>query len=139
MLSILPYKKELLEGFIYDGIESNLTGKDIGEMVEFYAELGKCFMGIVDNKVIGIGGIYPLWHGAGSVFLFMNKEAEKYKVSIFKALLSHIPILVKEYEIKTLIVNCLSDSLKANNLITHLGFIKNKEIKMAMYIKRENI
>ena len=132
MLEIVPYERELLFGFEYNGIEKGLSGSQINAIVEFYATLGRVFVGLVDGKVIGVGGVYPLWKNAGSVFLFLNREASKYKVSIFKSLLDYIPMLIKEYDIKTLMVNCIDD-IQAKTLITHLGFRKSKEIKMGLY------
>ena len=135
MLKIVPYSKELLASFIYNGVECEITGGQIIPMVEFYNRLGECCVGLVDDKVIGIGGIYKLWENSGGCFLFLNREAQNHKKDIFKVLVQHMNTLLKKYEIKTLIVECLDDSLEANRLLAHLGFKRQKEIKMAFYIR----
>lgn len=132
MLKIVPYTKELLLGFHYDGIEKELSGTQINDIVEFYSKLGDCFIAMDGEKIIGVGGIYPLWKGAGSTFLFLNKEAVKYKLSLFKIMTAYIPILIKQYDIKTLMVNCI-DNIQAKNLITHLKFVKSKDVTMGLY------
>jgi hypothetical protein len=134
-IDILPFKKELLKNWKYDGTDKEISGSEIAHVIEYYAELGECYIGAVDGKVLGVGGAYPLWQDAGGCFLFLNKEAKNYKKSIFKALLKYMNILVKKYGIKTLTVECIDDSLEAHRLIRHLGFTKNKEIKMALYTK----
>lgn len=139
MLNVLPYKKELLSSFVYDGIESQITTSQIVSMVEFYAKLGKVYVGFVENKVIGVGGVYPLWEKSGGCFLFLNHIAKDYKLSVFKTLLKYMNILIKKFGIKTLIVECMDNSLKANNLINHLGFQKNREFKMNMYSRQERL
>ena len=135
MIEILPFDKELLKNFVYNGVEREITGEQILPIIEFYANLGTVYIGVIDGKVLGVGGVYPLWKNAGSAFLFLNKEAINYKKSIFKVLVQYTNELIKKYEIKTLMVECI-DNIQARTLITHLGFIKNKEIKMAMYVKR---
>lgn len=136
MLKIVPFNKELLKDFVYDGVEHKISGPAFGSMAEYYNKLGHSFIGLIEDKAIGVGGIYPLWNGAGGAWLFLNKEARDYKKSVFKILLEYIDMLIKKYEIKTLIVECIDNSIEAHRLIQHLGFTKNKELKMSMYLKR---
>jgi RimJ/RimL family protein N-acetyltransferase len=137
-MQILPFDRKLLENFEYNGVEKEISGNQIIPIIEYYASLGKCYIGFIENKVIGVAGIYPLWTGSGGAFLFLNREAHNHKIEIFKILLQYMHELINEYGIKTLIVSCLDDSLEAHNLIKHLGFIKGRETKMAIYIKQEN-
>lgn len=132
-ISVVPYDRELLKNFVYDGIESKVLGSQIIPMMEFYAKLGPVFVGLTDDKVIGIGGLYSLWNNAASCFLFLNKEVEQYKKSVFKILLEFMAGLIKKYNIKSLIVECVDDNVKAHSLIGHLGFKKDKTIKIAWY------
>jgi len=137
MIKVLPYTKELLANFVYNGVDINIKGSYIIPVVEFYAKLGECYVGVVDNRVLMVGGVYPLWKDWGGCFLFLNKEGFQYKLSVFKIIKSYIEILVKKYGIKTLTVECIDGVMKAHRLIEHLGFQKNKEIKMMFYTKKE--
>lgn len=136
-LTIVPFRKELLLGFEYDGVEKDVSGIDITDIVGFYASLGKAFAGVVGNRVVGFGGVYPLWKDWGSCWLFLNKESVNYKVAIFKSIVSKLDELVNHYGIKVLSMECMDESMEANRLITHLGFVKNKEIKMALYGRKQ--
>jgi hypothetical protein len=122
--------------FVYDGVEVEFTGAYVSIILDYYATLGKCYYGIADDKVIGIGGVYPMWKDTGGCFLFLNKEAKKHKVSVYKLLIKMSKSLIEEYGIKFVIVECLTDNSEANSLINHLGFIKNKDIKMSVYSKK---
>ena len=132
-MEIIPFDKSLISEWKYDGIESEISGEMICGIASFYSSLGKGFVGIADGKVIGVGGVYKLWAGWGSAWLFLNKEAKNYKKSVFKGILSKINELVKLYDIEVLGIQCLDGSMEANRLLSHLGFVKNKEIKMALY------
>jgi len=99
--------------------------------------MGEAYIGVDDdNNVLGVGGVYPLWEKAGSAWLFVNKDIERYKVALYKILLEYMDILIHKYNIEMLTVNCLDGSLKANNLISHLGFAKVRELKMAIYTRK---
>jgi hypothetical protein len=134
-LQIFDFDRELLKDFIYNGVERDFSGEQITPIVEFYAKMGRCYIGKVGDKVLGVGGIYPLWPSAGGCFLFVNKEIQAYKKSIFKVLLEYSKKLIDYYEIKTLIVECNDDSLQSQTLINHLGFKKSSETKMSVFIK----
>ena len=82
MIKIMPYKKELMKDFVYTGVEVELAGSDIIPILDYYNKLGDVYVGIIDGKVVGVGGVYPLWNNNGGCFLFINKNSHKYKLSI---------------------------------------------------------
>ena len=132
-LEVLQFRSDLLDGWKYDGVESNISGKDIKHIAEYYSTLGMSFIGYIDGSIIGVGGVFPLWKNWGSCWLFLNKDARRYKVSIFKSISSKLDELIKVYNIEILTVQCIDDSMEAHRLLNHLGFIKNREFKMALY------
>lgn len=134
-MDIKLYTKELIKDFKYNGVEQEVSGEDITELVEYYSRIGTVYVGIVGGKAIGVGGVYPLYSGMGSCFLLLNKEADKYKKSLYKEFMVKISELVGHYNITTLAVDCLDESDKAKSLIEHLGFKKTRDIKMSFYAK----
>lgn len=135
-LVLVPFSPNLLHDFVYDGVEKDLSGEDIGQIAEYYSTLGYSFIGYADGKAVGVGGVFPLWKSWGSAWLFLNKEASHYKVSVFKCIVEKLNELVKAYNIEILTVQCLDDSMSAHRLLNHLGFVKSKEMKMALYGKK---
>ena len=136
-MEIIPFDKEKLKDFTYDGIESKVSGEMSGEMIvdiaQFYSSLGRGYIGLIDGEVIGIGGVHPLWKDWGSAWLFLNKEAKNHVNGVFKGMLAKMNELIKLYNIEILSVQCLDNSLEANKLLNHLGFVKSREFKMALY------
>ncbi len=134
-LKVVPFNRELLKDWIYTGVEKELSGEQVLPIIEFYSKMGRSYIGLVDDKVIAIAGVYPLWPGVGGCFLFLNKGGEKYKKSIFKEILEHLDRLTKKYEIKSLIVECQDNILQANSLVRHLGFTKTSQVSVSVYSK----
>ncbi len=135
-LIVVPYSRELAETFFYDGIEKEYSGTNVLPILEYYDKQGECFFGILDGEILGVGGIYCLWPETSGCFLFLNQDkARPHKKSVFKILIQYMNTLIERYEVKNLIVECMSESEEANRLIEHLGFIKGKPVMMATYTK----
>jgi len=132
-INLVAFDKSLLKDFVYNGIEKDLCGEDIKEIAGYYSTLGYSFIGYIDDKVIGVGGVYPLWGQWGSCWLFLNKEARDHKVSVFKTIVEKMNELIKAYNIEILTVQCIDESMEAHRLLGHLGFIKSREVRMALY------
>jgi len=135
-LVIVPFNKDLLYDFVYNGVEKDISGEDIKEIAAYYSTLGYSFIGYINEKAVGVGGVFPLWKRWGSCWLFLNKEARNYKISIFKCIVEKLHELVKAYSIEILTVQCLDESMEAHRLLNHLGFIKSKEFRMTLYGKK---
>ena len=136
MIEIIPFDRRKLEDFIYDGVENGLSGGRIIEIADYYNSLGTAYIGKIGERIIGVGGVYPLWNDWGTAWLFLNKDAKYHPYGVLKGILERMNELIKLYDIKILGVQCLDDSLEANKLLNHLGFVKNKSIKMALYGKK---
>lgn len=132
-LNLVAFDKSLLSEFTYNGVEKDLSGEDIKEIAGYYSTLGYSFIGYIDDEVIGVGGVFPLWKDWGSCWLFLNKEARDYKYCVFKGIVEKLNELVKAYNIKYLTIQCLDESMEAHRLLSHLGFVKSKDVKMALY------
>lgn len=135
-LVLVPFNKDLLYDFVYDGIEKDISGSDIKDIAEYYSTLGYSFIGYAGGKVIGVGGVFPLWKSWGSAWLFLNKEAKNHKVSVFKTIVNKVNELVKAYNIEILTIQCLDESMEAHRLLNHLGFTKSREVKMSLYWRK---
>lgn len=132
-LKIIPFRKDIVLDFNYDGVEKDLAQINVADIAEFYASLGTAFVGLIDDRVIGLGGVYPLWKNWGAAWLFLNKEASNHTICIFKCIVNRMDELIKKYDISILSVQCMDNSIEANRLLSHLGFFKDNEIKMATY------
>jgi len=75
-VQIRPFHKGDLEGFKYDGMERDVLPEDIlsRTLINFY-KAGPCFTGVIDGKVVGFAGLFPLGDNVGYAWAYINKEA----------------------------------------------------------------
>ena len=131
---ILPFQEIRLQDFKYDGIESDyFAGLDIKDIARQYAKMGDAFMGLADDEVIGLGGIYPVTQEIAQAWLFLNQSARQYKGAIFREIKSHLDKIIAFKGYKKVQILCLQNSFEAINLSEHLGF--HKLADMVLYTK----
>jgi hypothetical protein len=122
-LKLIKFDEKYLENFEYDGIEKTLLTnckQSIKEEIKKSASLGEAWMGLVNDRVIGLGGFIQLWEGVAHCWLYLNREIVNYKrdlVLILKELIKQA--MEKYHRIQAM---CLANSFEANNLIKFLGF-----------------
>jgi len=123
MIKKISFDESYLENFVYNGVESE-TAEDfnIKEVIKNYSQIGKSWMIIEDEKLIGVGGLFSLWNGLGQAWVFLNKEIINNKKFVFKEIKDCIDAGRKDYN--QIQVLCMQNSVEANNLIKHLGFKK---------------
>jgi len=140
MITIIEFDEQYLDSFEYNGVEKEMlenSGVDIKALIKGYAKNGECWMGLADNKVIGIGGIYPLWEGVAQAWVFLNKEIKQYLRDILNALKTHLEKAIQKY--RRIQIVCLQASPEANNLAKHLGFKKEGVLEQYTPDKRNMV
>jgi GNAT superfamily N-acetyltransferase len=117
MIKVVPYKKELLAGWYYNGAECPMfdgPGEVLARIDEF-ATKGRAFIGYLeDGSIVGVAGIFleNAWGGAYS-WSFINQEGQK--LGAIKAILEFEKELVAEMGIKRLQTLC-SEACQATSL-----------------------
>lgn len=109
--------------FEYNGIEviygNNGTLKKTALQ---YAQMGDCWAGFRENKLIGCGGVIELYSHTGYLWLLMNKEARFYIKSILQFIKSFIFYLLAIKKFERLQCFCFADLTESYHLLEHLGF-----------------
>ena len=130
MVNIAEFNEKYLENWIYDGAELSLTkGYDIKNLAKLYARLGDAFMGFIDNKLVGIGGIYPIVPGMGQAWLFLNKLPDHIAYA-FVSIKEYLKLIAKKNNYKKVQIYCVKGNPKITNLAEHLGFKKVTELSL---------
>jgi len=130
LVKIIPFEEKYLSDFIYDGEEAALTqGYDIKEVAKMYNILGPSFMGFINGKLMGMGGIYKVFEGIGQAWLFLNK-LESHTKDSFKGIKEYMAKIIKEKDYKKVQIYCMKDNFKINNLAQHLGFHKITDLSL---------
>ena len=87
-------------------------------------------MVLIDERLIAMGGVYPVVPGIGQAWLFANKEAREYKGAFFREVKAHLEKMIIKLELKQVNMMCLKDSFEAINLGEHLGFVKKMDFTL---------
>lgn len=131
MVKIIPFEEIYLADFHYNGVEQKYA-KDynIKEIIRNYASLGNSYLLFIDEKIVVVGGIYPILKDTGCAWLFINQEASNYRMTIFKAIKKYMQDIISKYNFKKVQIACLRESEEANRLAIHLGFVCQAEMIM---------
>jgi len=125
MIKIIPFNEKYLVDFQYDGIEWELAKDfDVKKIIKSYAQISVSWMAIKNEKLIGVGGIFPIWQGLGQAWIFLNKETRQYKKVIFEAIKRYLSLAEKNYS--QIQILCLAKNQEVTNLVEHLGFKKRE-------------
>lgn len=118
-----PDYEHYIDEFEYDGIEKELADVfDIKKIIKNYVASSDAYVAIVNEKMIGIAGIAPLWPGVGNAWMFLNKAAKRYIKTIFKKTKEVIEAELS-YRYHRIQALCL-DMPETKRLIERLGFEK---------------
>ncbi|MCM8784561.1 MAG: hypothetical protein NC818_07370, partial [Candidatus Omnitrophica bacterium] len=105
----------------FDGINS---GEFIKLKLNLYSRLGEVFLGIVDNKMIGAGGIYKVGSNTGCVWIILSKQANKHLKELIKIIKEKFEEMKFKY--RHLEAFCV-DNIKTTKFLEILGFKRKKE------------
>lgn len=90
MIKLVPYKKSLLKGWVYDGIEEYLFRgpDDVLSCIDDYCMRGRGIIGYgVRNDIIGVSGMFPLnKEGKGYAWSFINRNATPYGLEMIRTI-----------------------------------------------------
>lgn len=129
---IIPFDEKYLVDWIYDGEELPLTqGYDLKKLAVAYGQIGECYMGLDGEKLVGIGGVYPVLPGIGQAFLFLNKTP--LIKNVFKAMKQGLAEAIRKTNYKKIQIYCIKNNPKITNLAIHLNFEKITDLSLYEY------
>ena len=114
---------------IRDSIQSDLDFARINPIetdVKDYPQLnlvGYAKTGLIGNRIIGLGGVIPMWEGVGEFWIILTKESQLHKVETFKCIYRIVEEAIIDLHLvrAQAIVDCDFD--RANKMVETLGFI----------------
>lgn len=77
---------------------------------------------IIDDEIIGVGGIVIFWSGFGEAWLCLSKNVEKHKVKFVLFLKSQLSFALKDLNLIRLEINVRTDYPESQKLVEALGF-----------------
>ena len=105
-----------------------LPDAKIDELAQAREDNGKCITGLVDDVVVGCGGIDELWPGVGEVWLFLSYEVDKYPIRSYEVIRQGLEELIEHNNLWRVQAHGRIGFPAAHTLFRHLGFkVEGKE------------
>jgi RimJ/RimL family protein N-acetyltransferase len=113
---------------IRDSIQSDVdyvVENPIEEACKKYGKFtlsGQAKTGLVNGKIIGVGGVIEHWKGMGECWIILSKNVLEHKVEAAICIKRIVEQFIKDLELFRLECSCRADFEKARDMIEFLGF-----------------
>ena len=87
----------------------------------FLKEIGMSFTGVVNNKPIAAGGIFPLWDNVAEGWVLATNEIHRYPITLAKVIKQRTEMMCLNNKIKRLQTSVKEDSKLAIRVAEWLG------------------
>ena len=120
---IVPFENKHAEEILASGLNSEaLELRPEHKKYAYYLkEVGMSFTGLVNNKPIAAGGVFPLWDGVAEGWVLATKEIFKYPIFCAKHIRNRTDIIIKTQKIKRLQTSVKADCEMALRFASWLG------------------
>ena len=123
---IRPFRAEDMETILKIGVKEFglkcLPNDHIKALAQQREESKACITGLVDDVVVGIGGIETLWSGVGEVWLMLSYEVDKRPMRTYDIISAGLDKLIKDNNLWRCQGWCRAGFTKAHTLFRHLNF-----------------
>jgi ribosomal protein S18 acetylase RimI-like enzyme len=123
---IRPMIAEDMLWIVEHGIkEFGVKCKPTHEMVEVALNRernGQCITGLVDGRIVGVGGLDEMWTGVGEVWMYLAHDTDAYPKLTYKIIRDGIKKLIEDNDFWRVQAWGRVDFDKAHTLFKHLGF-----------------
>lgn len=111
----------IAEGTKEEGIKYYGHGT-LQELAQQTEEDGLSMTGIVEDKIVGCGGIRKLWTGTGEVWLMLSPQTSTYPIRTYECIRDGLQQLIDENDFRCLMAYGRIGFAKSHTLFRHLGF-----------------
>ena len=122
-----PFKAEDMAIIINDGTKEEgikyYGAGTLEELAQQTEEDGLSMTGIVNDVIVGCGGIRMLWTGVGEVWIMLSPEVNNYPIRAYECIRDGFEKLIAENDFHRLQGWCRMGFAKAHTLFRHLNFV----------------
>jgi len=123
---IRPFKASDMIWIVENGVKEFglkiLGNQQIKELAGVREANGQCVTGVVNDEIVGCGGIDLLWEGVGEVWLMLSYEVNKYPIKTFEVIRDGLAKLIEDNGLWRVQAWCRKEFIQAHTLFQHLGF-----------------
>ena len=122
-IEIVPFENKHAEEILKSGLNSEaLELRPEHKKYAYYLkEVGMSFTGLVNNKPIAAGGVFPLWDGVAEGWVLATKDIFNYPIFCAKHIKKRTEIIIKTNHIKRLQTSVKADCEVALRFASWLG------------------
>ena len=122
-----PFRAEDMMLIINDGTKEQgikyYGASTLEELAQETEDDGLSMTGIVNDEIVGCGGIRELWPGVGECWLMLSPKINLYPVETYICIKDGFQKLIDENDFVRLQGWCRVGFVKAHTLFRHLGFV----------------
>lgn len=123
---IKPFQAEDMMAIIEMGIkEDGIKYYGHGTLEDLARETekdGLSITGIVNDEIVGCGGIRKFWDGVGEVWLMLSPQTSMYPIRTYECIKNGLQKLIDENDFRCIFAYGRIGFTKAHTLFRHLGF-----------------
>lgn len=123
---IRPFLAQDMIEIVESGTKENnlkLYGNtNLEELAEETEKDGLSFTGIVNDEVVGCGGVRVLWPHVGEVWMMLSPKVNSYPVATWENIKDGFEKIIEENDFARLQGWCRKGFVKAHTVFRHLGF-----------------
>lgn len=123
---VRPLRADDMVWLMADGIKEFglrfLPHEHIADLAQAREDNGKCITGLVDGRIVGVGGIDELWPGVGEVWLMLSYEVDRYPIRSYEVIRQGLLELIEHNDLWRVQAWGRVGFHQAHTLFRHLGF-----------------
>tara|TARA_B100000795_G_scaffold250139_1_gene218116 strand:- start:318 stop:767 length:450 start_codon:yes stop_codon:yes gene_type:complete len=122
-IEFIPFENEHAEFILDQGLNSKLLElkPEHRKYAYYLKEIGMSFTGMLNNKPIAAGGVFPLWDGVAEGWVLATEEINKYPITFSKVIKLRCDMLLKNNSIKRFQTSVKADCDVAIRFAKFLG------------------
>lgn len=95
----------------------------IRELAQTREDNGQCITGLIDDKIVGCGGIDLMWEGVGEVWVMLAYDIGCHSLKAYKVIKDGLEKLIKDNNLRRVQAWGRIGFDASHTLFKHLGFI----------------
>jgi hypothetical protein len=122
-IEIVPFQNEHAHYILNEGLNSELLElkAEHRKYAYYLKEIGMSFTGMLDNKPIAAGGVFPLWDGVAEGWVLATKKINAYPITFSKVIKLRTEMMLKNNNFKRLQTSVKADCAVAIRFAKFLG------------------
>ena len=110
-IEFVPFENQHAQFILDQGLNSELLElrPEHKKYAYYLKEIGMSFTGMLNNKPIAAGGVFPLWDGVAEGWVLATKEINNYPITFARVMKQRTDMMIANNKIKRLQTSVKAD------------------------------